>query len=209
MRGLTAREKWMLAGCFAVIFLVANGFAARYIAKNLRGSGDQIRLLENEIADAEMWLGDAEKADVRERWLMEKMPRAEGGRLTKELGDLLQELQDDLFEKKIKIEQQSMQEVVRETFHAEVAVRLNVRGEQAAIFDWLTGLQDPEKFVVIKALELKLDSKSKETEPQAVCQITVARWFDPDSSETESPDKAADEAEAETDEDEDEGGASS
>lgn len=182
MRGLTAREKWMLAACVAVIFLVANGFAARYIVKNLRGSGDQLRTLENEIADAEMWLADAEKADVRERWLMEKMPGAEGGRLTKELGDLLQELQDDLFEKKIKIEQQSMQEVVQETFHSEVAVRLTVRGEQSAVFDWLTSLQAPEKFVVIKSLELKLDAKSKETEPQSICQITVARWFNPNAS---------------------------
>lgn len=187
MRGLTTREKWLLGACFGVIFLVANGFAARFIVKNLRGSDEQINTLKNELADTGMWLAEAEKADVRERWLVETMPQAEGGRLTKELGDLLQELQDQLFDRKIRIEQQSMQEVVQENFYSEVAVRLTIRGEQAQVIEWLTELQNPEKFVVIKSLELKIDNKSKEVEPQSICQITVARWFAPDGQTPAAP----------------------
>lgn len=195
MRSLTTREKWMLGGCFAVIFLAANGFAARYIVKNLKGSSGQVSALDSQIKDAEMWLVDAEKADVRERWLDETMPRAEGGRLTKELGDLLQELQDQLFERKIKIEQQSMQEVLQENFYSEAAVRLTIRGDQAQVIEWLTELQSPEKFVVIKSLELKIDGNSKEIEPQSICQITVARWFSPDSGTDEPPAEESEEAE--------------
>lgn len=180
MRELTVREKWLLGLCVAVIFLVVNGFAARGIVKNLRGSGDRIAVLKNELADQEMWLEEAEKADVRARWLDESMPSLAGSTLGKEQGDLLQAMQDELFERKLTIQQQSLQDIENTAFYTEVAVRLTVRGNEADVIDWLISLQGPEKFQVIKALELEIDPKAKEEEPQAVCQITVARWFSPD-----------------------------
>lgn len=179
MRALTNREKLLLGSCFAVIFLVANAFAARFVVKNLRGSGDRITELRNQLADHEMWLADAEKAAARERWLDENMPRSEG-RISKELGDLLQSMQDQLYERKIKIEQQSMQETVTENFYTEVAVRFSLRGDEKEVVDWLAGLQGPDKFVVVKSLELKIDPRAQEEEPQAICQITVAKWVSPE-----------------------------
>ena len=183
MRELTAREKWLLGVCVAVIFLIVNGFAARSIVKNLRGSGDRLAALKSELADSEMWLGEAEKSEARERWLSETMPRLAGSTLGKEQGDLLQAMQDQLFERKLKIEQQSLQDIEYDNFYTEVAVRLTVRGNEADVIDWLSGLQGPEKFQVIKALELEIDSKAKEELPQAVCQITIARWFAPDDGQ--------------------------
>jgi hypothetical protein len=179
MRELTAREKILLGACFAVIFLVVNGFAARSIVKNLRGSGDKIAALKSELADQEMWLEEAAMADARERWLHEKMPTLAGTTLGKEQGDFLQLMQDELFERKLKIEQQSLQDIEQEIFYTEVAVRLRVRGNEADVIDWLISLQGPEEFRVIKAMELEIDSKAKEEEPQAVCEITIARWYAP------------------------------
>ncbi|HRQ89669.1 MAG TPA: hypothetical protein PLA50_12785, partial [Bacteroidia bacterium] len=34
---------------------------------------------------------------------------------------------------------------------------------------------------IIKDLKLELDTRSRELEPQAKCQITVARWYRPDT----------------------------
>lgn len=195
MRALTVREKWLLGVCFAVIFLVANGFAARAILKTLRGSGDRIRTLENELADYEMWLEEAPKADARVRWLDETLPALEETTLGKAQGDLLQSLQDDVLDRKLKIEQQSLQDIVQDTFYTEVAVRLTIRGDENEVIEWLISLQGREKFQVIKALELKLDNRSQEEEPQAVCQITVARWFLPEggtSMTTQARDGAPD-----------------
>ncbi len=177
MRSLTSREKWLLASCFAVIFLIANGFAARTIKKNLGGSDSTIRELENELADQSMWLDDAERADAREKWLNEVMPN--GSNFGKEQADMLQAIQDDLFDRKLKIEQQSFQEISKEVFFTEVAIRLTVRGDQSAVIEWLTTLQNRDQFQVIKSLNLRIDSKSKEVEPQAICQITLAKWFAP------------------------------
>ncbi len=175
MRELTAREKWLLGLCVAVIFIVVNGFAARSIVKNLRGSGDRLAVLKNELADQEMWLAEAEKADARDRWLNEAMPSIVGSTLGKEQGDLLQAMQDELFERKLTIQQQSLQDIETDIFFTEVAVRLTVRGNESDVIDWLISLQGPDKFQVIKALELEIDPKAKEEEPQGSVR---SRWRD-------------------------------
>ncbi|MEM9281002.1 MAG: hypothetical protein AAGA96_04185 [Verrucomicrobiota bacterium] len=178
---MTSREKLLLGLCVGVIFLVVNGFVARSIIGRLSGSDQKINVLENELADYELWLEDAPKAEAREKWLLEKMPRLEGSSLGKAQGDLLQSLQDALFERKLRIEQQSLQDIVYANFYTEVAVRLTVRGDEKVVTEWLTTLQSPEKFQVIKSLELELDTRSREPEPQAICQITIARWFSPEA----------------------------
>jgi len=183
MRSLTVREKWLLGACFGVIFIVGNAFAARSLVKVLRGSDSKIETLKSTLADHEMWLEDAPKAEAREKWLTSTMPGMGGASLGKLQGDLIQSLQDDLFERKLKIEQQSLQDIVNSAMYTEVAVRLTVRGAETEVIEWLTTLQGPEKFQIIKSLELELDSKSKEIEPQAVCQITIARWYQPESGE--------------------------
>jgi len=187
MRALNHREKLLLSVCFGVLFLVGNGFAARGIAKNLRGSGDELKRLRAELGDQQMWLADTERAEARERWIVEAMPTLDGSAAGREQGDLLQAMQDELFERKLTIEQQSLQDIVAAADYTEVAVRLSVRGEEGAVIEWLTSLQSPEKFVVIKSLELRLDTRSREAEPQAVCQITVARWFRPARELFEGP----------------------
>lgn len=183
MRALTVREKWLLGLCFGVIFVVGNAFAARSVLKVLRGSDSKIETLNSTLADHEMWVEDAPKAEAREKWLADSMPPLAGASLGKLQGDLIQSLQDDLFERKLKIEQQSLQDIVNAAFYTEVAVRLKVRGEEAVVLEWLTTLQGPDKFQIIKSLELELDNKSKEIEPQAECEITIARWYYPDSGD--------------------------
>ncbi|MEM1441111.1 MAG: hypothetical protein AAGF67_02135 [Verrucomicrobiota bacterium] len=163
--------------------MIVNAFAARSIVKNLRGSGDRIEVLRNELADQEMWLNEAAKADARDRWLNESMPTLAGTTLGKEQGDLLQQMQDEIFDRKLDIVQQSLQDIETTAFYTEVSVRLRVRGNETDVIDWLISLQSPEKFIVIKTMELEIDLKAKEEEPQAVCEITIARWYTPQSGE--------------------------
>lgn len=185
MRGLTARERWLLGACFLVIFVMANFFVIRAMVKVLGGSSERITELENQLADNQMWLEEAQESAAKQNWLDENMPRLTGLTLGRAHGELIQHLQDDLFERKLKIEQQSMQDIVTTEFYEEVAVRLRVRGDEKAVLEWLTTLQGPEKFQVIKSFELELDRRSREPEPQAVCQITIAKWYSPDRGEVE------------------------
>lgn len=183
MRALTVREKWLLGICLGVIFVVGNAFAARSVLKVLRGSDAKIATLRSTLADHEMWVEETPKAAARETWLAETMPPLGGASMGKLQGELIQSLQDDLFERKLRIERQSLQDIVNSAFYTEVSVRLEVKGAESAVLEWLTTLQGPEKFQVIKSLELELDNRSKEIEPQAECEITIARWYHPESGE--------------------------
>ena len=180
---MTRRELWMLGLCVLVVFFVANAFAARSVLKVLRGSDAKIAELKNTLADYEMWLEDAPREEARVRWLDENMPRRDGGSLGKLQGDLIQTLQDDLYGRKLRIDRQSLQDVVEGNHYIEVSARLEVRGAERDVVEWLTTLQGPDKFQVVKDLEIELDTRSREPVPQAKCQITIARWFKPDSGE--------------------------
>lgn len=174
---LSKREKMLLLLCFFVIFAMANVFAFRYVKKNWGGGKGKVQALKTELADLEMWLEDADQMEAKDQWLRVNTPKETS--MTKAQGDLLQFLQDDLFERKIKIEKQTLQEPESNDSFQEVAVSLKVRGAEKDIIEWLTTLQGAKKFQVIKRLELELDRKSREEEPQAVCEIILARWFSP------------------------------
>ena len=178
MRGLSKRESGLLLLCGAVIFIMANIFVGLKIHKTLGGGDAEIKRLQEELADNRMYLEEKDLWDQRRAWMNSKMPAPIGSTLNAQ-GALAQTLQDDLLDRKIKIERQSLQEPVTGTYYEEVAVNLRLRGEAAKINEWLSTLQEPEKFQVIKNLSLELDTKSKEPEPQAVCNVTVARWFTP------------------------------
>ncbi|MDF1754328.1 MAG: hypothetical protein P1U89_16210 [Verrucomicrobiales bacterium] len=177
MKNLSQREKVLLLACFLVIFVMGNLFAIRFMKKNWGGGESEVTALEQNLADLEMWLEDSAEIEAKDRWLRKNAPRENS--MTKAQGDLLQFLQDDLFERKIKIEKQTLQEPDSNDDFQEVAVSLRVRGAEKDVIEWLTTLQGAKKFQVIKALEFELDRKSREEEPQAVCQIVLARWFAP------------------------------
>lgn len=181
MRELSNREKWMLGLCVAVIFFVVTGFGARAAMRVLRGSDAKIKELESTLADQEMWAEEAPRAEARDQWIEKNLPNTGGATIGKLQGDMIQTMQDEVFNRKLRINQQSLQDVVKGTFYTEVAVRLEIAGAETAVLDWLTTLQAPSKFQVIKELELKLDTRSREIEPQAICSITIARWFKPES----------------------------
>ncbi len=174
---LNKREKTLLVICLLVIFTMANAFAIRYMKKNWGGGTEKIRALKSELADLEMWLEDADEMRAKEDWLLENTPQEVS--MTKAQGDLLQFYQDDLFERKIAIEKQTLQEPSSNEYYQEVGISLKVRGAEKDIIEWLTTIQGAKKFQVIKRLELELDRKSREEEPQSVCEITIARWFAP------------------------------
>lgn len=185
MSNLSKRETILLWVCFLVIFGMANFFALRYAAKNWTRNPSGINAKKNELADLELWLEDAPEAHAKEEWLHRHTPRENS--MTKAQGDLLQFLQDDLFERKIKIEKQALQEPDANDVFQEVAVSLRVRGPEKNIIEWLTTLQGAKKFQVIKRLELELDRNNREEEPQAVCEIILARWFAPIGTEPYEP----------------------
>ena len=190
MRGLTTREKRLLGLCLLSIFLVVNLFAGRAVMRTLNGSKQQIRDLKNEIAENEMWLEERELWERRQSWLDANLPaplvqqRISVGNAQ---GDLMQTMQNEVLERRLEIERQTLVEPQSTPFYDEVAVSFRVEGDAAEVNRWLATLQSPEKFQVVKTLELELDGRSREVEPQAECDITIARWYAPSAGVTPTP----------------------
>ncbi len=187
MRGLNSREKFLLGICLFTVFAVLNFFAIKWAFSSLGGSDQRIAQLKSTLSDHEMWLQDGDNWASRNEWIAENMPILEGNALGKAQGDLIQLLQDELFKRKIKIDRQALQEPKTEIDYTEISVKLDVRGQADIVIDWLSTLQSRERFVVLKYLELELDSKSKEPEPQAKCEVTIAQWFRPETSDLPEP----------------------
>lgn len=187
MRSLNSRERLLLTLCFLTIFLVVNGFVFRAVYKKLNGSKTEMSALEGELMELQQLAGDAEFWQRRAQWVDENMPEpmVSVGRAQ---GELAEQLQQSLFERKITIERQTLLEPVSTEFYDEVAVNLRIEGDAVQVNEWLTTLQSPEAFQTIKNIELELDTRSKKTEPQADCEVTIARWFRPRGSAPPQPD---------------------
>jgi len=176
MRHLNNREIKLLLLCLFTIFAVMNLFGVRAIYKNLKGGSGQQGQLKLELFDQQGWLGEKSEWEEKNQWIVEKMPSAFDS-VGKAQGELVQHLQDSLYENRIKIDRQTLLEPVSGVYYDEVAVNLRIQGDAVKVNEWLSKLQGVDRFQTIKMLKLSIDAKSKKKEPQAICEVTVARWF--------------------------------
>ncbi|MCB1229984.1 MAG: hypothetical protein KDN19_06945 [Verrucomicrobiae bacterium] len=172
------------------IFLVANLFAARAVMRSLGGSKKKITELKSELAENRMWLEEKDLWERRRAWLDENLPASlvrQRISVGNAQGDLMQTLQNDVLGRRLRIERQTLVEPQANAFYDEVAVSFRVEGDAAEVNRWLATLQSPELFQVVKTFKLELDGRSREVEPQAECDITVARWFAPSAGDSPAP----------------------
>lgn len=197
---LSKRERVLLTLCFLTLFIMANLIGMQWVIRGLRESGKDIKVYEAEETEQQMWLGERSDPlnDPIELGMKidRTMPMIEShGR---DQGKILEKLQDEAYDRKLRLERQNLLEPRITEYYQEVSVNIIVRGDLAKISDWLTTLQKPDEFYVIKNLELALDTKAREEEPQARCNLTLARWFLPPGAEP--ADRAPEETEAEPEE---------
>ena len=106
------------------------------------------------------------------------MPKTES--LGRAQGQLLEEMQNAALDREIEVQQQTLLEPVTTANFREVAVSLRLRGDQTKLLTWLGSMQSPEKFQAVKVFDFEIDRRAKEKTPQAVCNLTLARWFQPE-----------------------------
>jgi hypothetical protein len=155
--------------------LLAKEFLDRRMAVEKKIAG-----LEGEKMENDAWLSQKDFLEGRGAWLDKNLPQATS--LGREQGQLLEQFQNTALDQQIRIVGSSLPESQSTAHYQEVAVTLKLYGEQAKIMALLATLQSPERFCVIKRLELDPDSRSREPLPQVECDVTVARWFKPDPS---------------------------
>jgi len=176
---LTAREKKLLLACVGSLVLVGGMLAANEFLNRRRTALERITTLQGELDELQVLFDDREFWNKRGKWLRETMPTTES--LGQAQAKLLEDVQNDALDLELKVEQQRLLEPASNENYREVAVEVRLRGDQTTLLGWLASLQSPERFQAIKAIEFDIDTKAKEKTPQAICEMTLARWYKPES----------------------------
>ncbi|MEI6534590.1 MAG: hypothetical protein WCN98_04555 [Verrucomicrobiaceae bacterium] len=176
-RRLNQRERRLLAACLLVIFTVFNVLAYREFSLRRKALDTSITQLQDQSASNHTWLKDRVSWDKRMKWLDTSMPYTDSAGRSQ--GQLLEELQTSSLDAELKITGQTLLEPLALDHCNEVAVNIKISGDQDKLLRWLLTLQSPEKFQAMKTFDLEIDGKSKEKSPQAQCNLTLARWFNP------------------------------
>lgn len=176
---LTAREKKLLLACVGSLVLVGGMLAANEFLNRRRTAQERITTLQSELDELQVLFDDREFWNKRGEWLRETMPTTES--LGQAQAKLLEDVQNDALDLELKVEQQRLLEPASNENYREVAVEVRLRGDQTTLLGWLASLQSPERFQAIKAIEFDIDTRAKEKTPQAICEMTLARWYKPES----------------------------
>lgn len=184
-RSLNSREKRLLIACLLTIFIVINALAFRTYSTRNKTLTNRISDLKQQSATNRIWLDQKAKWQKRSKWLDANMTYTESAGRSQ--GQLLDELQSSALDAGLKVSNPTLLEPVQvsvpnninDVVCNEVGVSLRIRGDQDKLMRWLLTLQSPERFRAMKGFEIELDTKAKEKIPQAQCNITLARWFNP------------------------------
>lgn len=183
---LSTRERRLLLLCGITLVTLVTLFLLQEYNQKLAAVREAQQELRDELVEHETWLGEAAYYAGLSKWISEHLPPLtdSAGRTQ---GQLLDELQDSALNVGLNMERPNLLAPSSTAYYQEVAIRMRVRGEQIALLRWLTTLQRPDQFRTITSMEIELDRNAGDTEPQAVCNLTVARWFHPETeAETDS-----------------------
>ena len=174
-RALSNREKNLLWLCLGVLVLMASAVLGNVFLGKRKVVLERLTSLQQQKEANEQWLNDRAYWDKHSDWLEKHMPTTES--LSRSQAKLLEELQAGADAREIRLENPELIPAVTTADYREVAVSMRLSGEQTILLQWLTTLQSPETFQVIKVLDFEIDTRSKEPKPQGRCNLTVARWF--------------------------------
>jgi len=177
---LTSREKNLLMLCVGVLVFMAFAIFMNSFLARRKVALEKITALQRQKTENDTWMKDQAFWAKRRAWLTEKMPVTES--LGRAQGQLLEDIQDQALELGVTAEQPTLPPLAATVAsHREVTVSVRLRGDQATILGWLSTMQSPELFQSIRLLEIEIDTKAREKTPQVICNLTLARWFKPES----------------------------
>lgn len=177
---LTPREKNLLLLCVGVLVFMAGIILAKQFLDRRRLALEKIVSLDRQKQENDSWVSQEPFWNKRRGWLAEKMPVTES--LGRAQGQLLEDIQNEALEWGITAEQPTLPPLPSPNpNYREVTVSVRLRGDQATVLNWLATLQSPELFQAIRELQIEIDTKAREKTPQVVCNLTLARWFKPES----------------------------
>ena len=173
-RPLKSSEKVLLALCGSVIALVAVVFLVRDHRLRLAAARERIDTLEPQLQAATAAAADAPFWDERENWLNATLPALpDAGEAH---GRFLEHLQATARERGLAVASPVLLKPESAAHHRALPITLQLTGPDQALYRWLADLQSPEKFQLVRYLQLKPETSQP---PRMSATVTVARLYKP------------------------------
>lgn len=173
MRALTAKEKNLLIGLLAALFVLLNVFGLQSFLNRQRVLESSIARMEAQQVENRLILEEEGLWMERAAWLDANQPT----------DDVETTSDDEKFHEFIEssAKKHGLTYLRREAgprppgeAYAEVFDISQVKGDMKALVQWLNELQQPKAFRAIKQLTIKSGEP-----PEVICDVEVARWYRP------------------------------
>lgn len=173
-RALTPSEKRLMILCGGLIVFVTLLFTWRDYQSRMAAAREKIEELEPQLLTTAAAEADASFWEERGKWLDATMPvltdvgQAHSG--------FLEHLLETARQRGLTLTSPVLQKPEAGPHYRDLSITLQFSGPDSSTYRWLAELQSPEKFQVIKHLQLSSQSAQP---PRMSGNLTVARLFKP------------------------------
>ena len=161
----------LLTALLALLFLAGNWYAYKWYAAKEAALHSTAVDLQDAQDSASTALQEIPTWTQRKAWVNDKQPQ---------LGDegeakaaVLEYVQKGARANKLKIVEQSLNDVQKTAGGTRVNVSVKVKGSMQDLVTWLTALEKPDDFYAVALFSLKADQDQKSFD----CTVEIARYF--------------------------------
>ena len=173
MRALTAKERKLLYLLLGAIFVLLNVVGLRAFLNRQQALEANIAQLSTQLAEHRGILADRAYWEERRVWLEANQPSDDVGTVEDDT-KFTQFIETSAKNSGLEYTRRGGGPLPPRGSIAEVYDASTVKGPMEAVVKWLSELQNPKDFRVIKQLRIKSGEP-----PQIACDVEVARWYRP------------------------------
>ena len=179
MRALTSKEKRLLFTLLGALFLLLNVVALKTFLGRRAALQANIAALDAELMQSRSVLGQKDYWNERAQWLEANQPTDDVSTVDDD-NRFIEFVESTAKASGLNYTRRGGGPVPSEGRpYAEVFDASTVKGNMKSLVEWLSKLQQPKEFRVVKQLRIKSGEP-----PEVVCDVEVARWFRPVGGKT-------------------------
>lgn len=173
MRALTSKEKKLLAGLLATVFLLLNIAGLRIFLDRQKVLKADIVRLQEEIRQDKAVLAERAVYEERSEWLDKNQP-VDDVTTTEDDAKFYDFVESSAKRSGLEYTRKAAGPRPPNQDYVEVFDSSQVKGNLESLVKWLHEIQQPQAFRAIKQLTIKSGEP-----PQLVSDVEVARWYRP------------------------------
>lgn len=173
MRALTPKEKKLLVALVGTLFLLLNLAGLRVFLDRQKSLRSSIAGLHEQLDENNRVLAERELFEKRGAWLDTNQP-ADDVSTTDDDAKFYEFVESSAKRSGLEYTRRAGGPLPPEGSIAQIFDTSQVKGNMESLVKWLSELQQPKAFRVVKQLTIKSGEP-----PQIVCDIEVARWYRP------------------------------